>query len=127
MSKCNKPMIEKRGRFGSFWDVRIIQAVRLLLKIDKQGNVMPPKPAPEPTGIKCYKCNEGQLVVRNSRKGQFLGCNRFPRCRVIIGIKEMDNLRKLQQQGQWPPKNADEAEKMLGIDKTSKSLNAPKK
>ncbi len=125
--KCGKPMIEKRGRFGKFLGCSDYPNCKTIMKIDKQGNVMPPKPAPEPTGIKCYKCDEGQLVVRQSRKGPFLGCNRFPRCRVIIGIKEMDNLRKLQQDGQWPPKNADEAEKMLGIDKTPKKPKRTKK
>ena len=39
------------------------------LKLDKQGNVLPPKPPPEATGLKCYKCKEGELVIRQSKRG----------------------------------------------------------
>jgi len=32
----------------------------------------------------CEKCKEGKLVLRKSVYGQFLACNRFPKCRNII-------------------------------------------
>jgi DNA topoisomerase I len=33
-----------------------------------------------PTGEKCEKCGEGELLERISRHGFFLGCNRYPDC-----------------------------------------------
>ena len=36
-----------------------------------------------PTGQKCEKCGEGELLERISRHGFFLGCNRYPECDYI--------------------------------------------
>jgi DNA topoisomerase-1 len=117
---CDKPMIHKRGRFGEFLGCSGYPDCKTIMNIDKEGNILPPKPPPEPTGIKCYKCKEGELVIRQSKRGPFLGCNRFPRCRTIISNKELDHLKKLQADGQWPPATTDEADLILGRKKTTK-------
>jgi DNA topoisomerase-1 len=36
-----------------------------------------------PTGAKCEKCGEGDLLERISRHGFFLGCSRYPDCDFI--------------------------------------------
>ncbi len=36
-----------------------------------------------PTGRKCEKCGQGELLERISRHGFFLGCNRYPDCDFI--------------------------------------------
>ena len=111
---CDKPMIHKNGRFGPFLGCSGYPDCKTTLTLDKQGNVLPPKPPPEPTGIKCYKCKDGELVIRQSKKGPFLGCGRFPKCRTIISIKELDHLKQLQSAGQWPPGTWEEADEILG-------------
>ncbi len=111
---CGKPMVYKNGRFGPFLGCSDYPNCKTILNIDKDGNILPPKPPPEPTGIKCYKCKDGQLVIRQSKKGPFLGCGRFPKCRTIISIKQLDYLRQLQSAGQWPPETWEEADKILG-------------
>jgi DNA topoisomerase-1 len=100
--KCGKAMVERRGRFGPFLGCSDYPNCKTTLKLDKQGNALPPRKSPEPTGIKCYKCKEGELVVRESKRGPFLGCNRFPKCRTIVSVKQLDQLRQLQSAGQWP-------------------------
>jgi len=116
---CGKQMMNKTGRFGPFLGCSDYPNCKTILKIDKEGNVLPPKPPPEPTGIKCYKCKTGELVIRQSKRGPFLGCNKFPRCRTIISMKQVDNLKQLQEQGKWPPKTFEEADSMLGRKKKS--------
>ncbi len=111
---CDKPMIHKNGRFGPFLGCSGYPDCKTTLTLDKQGNVLPPKPPPEPTGIKCYKCKNGELVIRQSKKGPFLGCGRFPKCRTIISIKELDHLKQLQSAEQWPPETWEEADEILG-------------
>jgi DNA topoisomerase I len=37
------------------------------------------------TGEACPKCGEGQLVVRESKYGEFVGCSRYPECTYIKG------------------------------------------
>src|SRR3989449_11094044 len=36
-----------------------------------------------PTGKKCEKCGQGELLERISRHGFFLGCSRYPECDFI--------------------------------------------
>jgi len=111
---CGKPMLIKRGRYGAFLGCSDYPQCKTVLKLDKQGQVVPPKPPPEPTGIRCHKCKSGQLVIRQSKRGPFLGCDRFPRCRTIISVKQVDRLRELQDQGQWPPETIEQADVLLG-------------
>ncbi len=112
--ECGKPMVHKNGRFGSFLGCSGYPECKTTLTLDKEGNVLPPKPPPEPTGVKCYKCKDGELVIRQSKKGPFLGCGKFPKCRTIISIKELDHLKELQAAGQWPPETWEEADEILG-------------
>ncbi len=117
-SVCGKAMVERHGRFGPFLGCSDYPNCKTILKLDKEGNVLPPRKPPEPTGVKCYKCKEGELVVRDSKRGPFLGCNRFPKCRTIVSIKQLENLKKLQAEGSWPPKSPDETDQILGRKKS---------
>ncbi|MHC4120146.1 MAG: type I DNA topoisomerase [Planctomycetota bacterium] len=122
--KCGKPMLHKRGRFGPFLGCSDYPECKTTLKLDKEGNVLPPKPPAEPTGVKCYKCKEGELVIRQGKRGPFMGCNRFPKCRTIISIKQLDNLKELQTTGKWPPATHEEADELLGRKKPKAKAKA---
>jgi DNA topoisomerase-1 len=111
---CGKPLLHRMGRFGAFLGCSDYPNCKTIVRLDKQGNIAPPKPPPEPTGLKCYKCRDGELVIRQSKKGPFLGCNRYPRCRTIVSIRQKDELLKLQSEGKWPPKTAEQANEILG-------------
>lgn len=111
---CGKPMTHRYGPFGPFLGCSDYPKCKTVLKLDKDGQVIPPKPPPQPTGIKCHKCQKGQLVVRESKKGPFLGCNGFPKCRTIVSIKQLEKLKKLQSEGKWPPVSPQQADEILG-------------
>ncbi|OHB60327.1 MAG: DNA topoisomerase I [Planctomycetes bacterium RBG_13_46_10] len=117
---CGKPMLYKNGRFGRFLGCADYPNCKTTLKLDKQGNVLPAKPPPKPTEIICHKCKDGRLVIRESKKGPFLGCSRFPKCRTIINVKQLEHLKQLQSMGQWPPETQEEAEKIIGSKKPKK-------
>ncbi len=117
---CGKPMAKKTGRFGRFLGCSDYPHCKTIMKLDKEGNAVPPPPPPEPTGITCHKCKKGELVVRQSKRGPFLGCNRFPRCRTIVSGKMTDNLKELQKEGKWPPETIEEADEILGRNKKAK-------
>jgi DNA topoisomerase-1 len=117
--KCGKAMVERRGRFGPFLGCSDYPNCKTILNLDKQGNILPPRKPPEPTGLKCYKCREGELVVRQSKKGPFLGCNRFPKCRTIVSIKQLETIKKLQAEGMWPPDTPEKADQILGRKKSN--------
>jgi len=123
---CGKPMIRKNGRYGVFLGCSDYPECKTTLKLDKEGNVLPPKPPAEPTGVKCYKCKQGELVIRQSKRGPFMGCNRFPRCRTIVSIKQLDHLKELQAAGQWPPESREKADELLGRTKKTKKAKKAK-
>ncbi len=115
---CGKAMVQKNGRFGPFLGCSDYPTCKTIMKIDKQGNALPPKPPAESSGIKCHKCKQGELLIRQGKKGPFLGCSRFPKCRTIVSYKQLDNLKQLQSQGLWPPANPDAADEILGRKKS---------
>ncbi|MCD6174862.1 MAG: type I DNA topoisomerase [Planctomycetes bacterium] len=117
---CSKPLIEKTGRFGPFLGCSGYPECKTILKMDADGNPLPPPPPPEPTGIRCYKCKTGELVIRQSKRGPFLGCNKFPRCRTIVSMKKLDELKQLQEEGKWPPKDMEEGRAIASVKKEAK-------
>jgi len=123
---CGKPMVHKSGRFGSFLGCSDYPNCKTTLKLDQAGNVLPPKPQPKSTGLKCYKCKDGQLVIRQGKRGPFLGCNKFPKCRTIISDKQLEHLQQLQAAGQWPPETPEQADQILGKTKSGKPVTANK-
>jgi DNA topoisomerase-1 len=117
---CSKPLIEKTGRFGAFLGCSGYPECKTILKMDADGNPLPPPPPPEPTGVRCYKCKDGELVIRQSKRGPFMGCNRFPRCRTIVSMKKLDELKQLQEEGKWPPKDIEEGKAIASVKKEPK-------
>jgi DNA topoisomerase-1 len=124
---CGKPMMNKSGRFGAFLGCSDYPQCKTILKIDKEGTVLPPAPPAEPTGIKCYKCKTGELVIRQSKRGPFMGCNKFPRCRTIVSGKMIEKLKDMQAKGTWPPENPDQLDEILERKKTKPSPKKDKK
>ncbi len=123
---CGKPMVRKSGRFGAYLACSDPTTCKTTQRLNKEGNPLPPKPKPEPTGVKCYKCKGGELVIRSSKRGPFLGCNRFPRCRTIVSMKSLDRLKELQARGEWPPETPERAKEILGETKSAKTVAAKK-
>ena len=57
-------------------------------QIDADGKAHPKLP-PQESGVLCDKCG-AMMVVRQSKRGPFLGCSKFPRCRNIMSITLME-------------------------------------
>lgn len=67
--KCGAPMVVKRGRFGAF------------LGCSKYPDCKNIKPIVKKTGVKCPKCERGEVVERKSKRGRvFFGCSSYPDC-----------------------------------------------
>ncbi|MEL6525064.1 MAG: type I DNA topoisomerase, partial [Chloroflexota bacterium] len=48
----------------------------------------PQRAEPQLTGEACPVCGKGQIELKSSRKGRFLGCNRYPQCKYSRDIKK---------------------------------------
>jgi DNA topoisomerase I len=65
-----------RDAVREFWE-------KFVVDLAKAGDEMVSYKAGIPTGKKCEKCGEGELLERISRHGFFLGCSRYPDCDFI--------------------------------------------
>jgi DNA topoisomerase-1 len=92
--KCGKELLIRWGRAGEFLGCSAYPECDFTQDIqrDPQGDILAPATrtegqpgAPEagklgPTGVPCPDCGK-ELVVRRGRKGEFLGCSGYPKCR----------------------------------------------
>jgi len=44
----------------------------------------------------------------------------------MVSMKHLDELKKLQAEGQWPPASEEEARRILGIDAAAKAKTSKK-
>ena len=70
-----------RSSVKEFWD-------RFEVDLEKAADAMDSYKAGIPTGQKCEKCGQGELLERISRHGFFLGCSRYPDCDFIQDLSE---------------------------------------
>jgi DNA topoisomerase-1 len=93
---CGREMIKRRGRFGEFlgcsgYSVKNDKgepSCSTIINLDKQGNPLPPKPKPIQTTVACEKCGN-PMLLRDSKRGPFLGCKSFPKCRSTKMMKKL--------------------------------------
>jgi DNA topoisomerase I len=78
---CGKPMVKRIGRRGPFLACSGYPDCRTTLSIDKAGNIIH-RPPPQMTDKKCEKCGKAMLL-RVGKRGPFLACSGFPRCRNL--------------------------------------------
>ena len=76
----NGRMVLRNGRFGPFLACTNYPECNTLLKLDKQRKIEPPKTPPLETDLPCPKCG-APLYLRTGKRGLWLGCSKFPKCR----------------------------------------------
>ena len=69
--------------------------------------VPPPRPEPKPAGVNCPKCGR-PMLIRHGRRGEFLACSGYPRCRKAMDLDKLDQLKGSQADG---PASMEEGEK----------------
>jgi DNA topoisomerase-1 len=80
--KCDKPLMERWGRFGRFIACSGFPDCRYSKPLDGSE--------PQPTEELCPKCSK-ILLLRSGRYGKFLACSGFPECKFT---KPLTNLEK---------------------------------
>ncbi|HMD54638.1 MAG TPA: DNA topoisomerase [Phycisphaerae bacterium] len=119
---CGKPMIKRVGRFGPFFGCSGYPECKVIQQADrKTGLPLPPRPPARPTGLKCPKCGKKELLVRTGKRGEFLSCAGYPRCRLTLPMDRLEEFLKLNELKQWPP--ADVLAKISGAAPKVKSAD----
>ena len=101
---CGKPMIRRTGRFGVFYGCSGYPECKLIQNADKKtGLPLPPKPPPVDTGLLCPKCGKKNIVVREGKRGPFMSCSGFPRCRTTLPAERLEEFKaSVAKTGKWP-------------------------
>src|SRR5246127_812245 len=76
LDKIEEGKLPWREAVKEFWE-------KFVIDLDKADDEMLSYKAGIPTGKKCEKCGQGELLERISRHGFFLGCSRYPDCDFI--------------------------------------------
>ncbi|HEX2948624.1 MAG TPA: type I DNA topoisomerase [Armatimonadota bacterium] len=86
--QCGAPMVVRHSRRGPFLGCsKYPECTNTQPMPGKDGAVVQKKePAPW-TNIPCEKCGR-PMAIRSGKRGQFLGCSGFPRCRSIKKMPE---------------------------------------
>jgi len=87
--KCGRAMVQRLGRFGPFLSCSAWPDCDGLVKLDRKGQVRPPARPPLTTDLPCPKCGS-PLNLRLSRRGPWLSCSKYPRCRGRLAWTKLD-------------------------------------
>lgn len=86
--KCGKPMAVKMSRRGKFLACTGYPECKSIIGLDREGNKVI-RPEPQMTDKKCEKCGK-PMLLRVGKRGPFLACSGFPRCRNIKPVKKSE-------------------------------------
>ena len=92
--KCGAPMVIKEGRYGQFLSCSKYPDCKNPKEFTRQDGriVIKQKEVPEiREDIKCEKCGK-PMVVRRSRRGRFLGCSGYPKCKSTLNLDKDGNV-----------------------------------
>ncbi|MGL5641913.1 MAG: type I DNA topoisomerase, partial [Paraclostridium sp.] len=78
---CGSNMVIKYGRFGKF------------IACKNYPECKTTKPLVNKIGVKCPKCNKGDIILRKSKRGKaFYGCSNYPECDFVSWNKPTGEL-----------------------------------
>ena len=82
--KCGAPMVIRSGRRGQFLACSAYPKCKNTFSLDAQGNKVKSS-GPIVTDRLCEKCGK-PMVLRTSKRGEFLGCSGYPKCKTIVTV-----------------------------------------
>ena len=82
--KCGAPMVIRTGRRGKFLACSAYPKCKNTFSIDAEGNKVA-STGPIITDRLCEKCGK-PMVLRTSKRGEFLGCSGYPKCKTIVTV-----------------------------------------
>lgn len=93
--KCGKPMVVKKGRYGEFLSCSGYPECKNSKQFERGEDgriIVKERTSPKiREDVSCEKCGK-PMVVRSSRRGKFLGCSGYPRCRSTLNLDKDGNV-----------------------------------
>ncbi len=82
--KCGAPMVIRTGRRGKFLACSAYPKCKNTYSLDAEGHKVA-STGPIVTDRLCDKCGK-PMVLRTSKRGEFLGCSGYPKCKNIVTV-----------------------------------------
>jgi DNA topoisomerase-1 len=87
-------MLLRRGRYGPFLSCARYPDCKGVVNLDKKGNIKHPSPPPLLVeDVECTKCGAA-LNLRRGKRGPWLSCSKFPKCRGRVGWTKLDEAKQ---------------------------------
>jgi len=91
--KCSSPMTKRQGRYGPFLSCSRYPDCDGVLNLDRKGFVKLLSAPPLQVDLTCAKC-EAPLYLRRGKRGPWLACSKYPKCRGRLGWKTLTEEQK---------------------------------
>ncbi|MFA9479687.1 type I DNA topoisomerase [Phycisphaerales bacterium AB-hyl4] len=99
--ECGGEMTKRTGRFGAFLGCVNYPQCKGIVKLDpKKQTVILPKTEPYTTDVPCPKC-DSPLYLRESKRGLWLSCSTFPKCRGRVGFSTLEEDKQAELEKIW--------------------------
>jgi len=85
----------RTGRFGKFLASVNYPDVKFVINLDKKGCIKLPAQPPILTDLECSKCGAA-LNLRSGKRGPWLGCSKFPKCRGRASWTKLDKAKQAE-------------------------------
>jgi DNA topoisomerase I len=83
-------MVLRTGRYGKFLASVNYPDVQYVINLDKKEQIKYPAIPPYVTELECEKCG-APLNLRRGKRGPWLGCSKFPKCRGRLAWSKLDD------------------------------------
>ncbi|MGB1275082.1 MAG: DNA topoisomerase, partial [Nannocystaceae bacterium] len=83
----------RSSRFGPFIASVNYPKTIFVINLDRKGNIKYPSIPPYVTDLECEKCGAA-LNLRSGKRGPWLGCSKFPKCRGRKGWNTLEDDKK---------------------------------
>ncbi len=93
--KCGAPMVIRTGRRGKFLACSAYPKCKNTYSLDAEGNKVA-SAGPIVTSHLCEKCGKN-MVLRTSKRGEFLGCSGYPKCKTIVTVSP-EEIAKIKEE-----------------------------
>jgi len=91
--ECGSPMVLRRGRYGPFLSCSNYPECKGTINLDRKGHIKRPSIPPLTVDLPCPKCGSA-LNLRRSKRGPWLSCSKYPKCRGRAGWKTLTEAQR---------------------------------
>ena len=85
--QCGSELAVRKGRYGEFIACLAFPKCRYSRNLKEDNTEKKETKKANGIGVKCPKCENGEVVERFSRRGKFYGCNHYPKCDFVSNYK----------------------------------------